>query len=220
MNSRMFRLLILLTLVALVGCSSSDSPPTTPDVPDTAAEFTARGWQYFESNHFDDGLADFSSALALSPSYGEAFAGRGWCQLKLSVDAAGLGAAVADFSAAVIAGEDESYVSAGLASARLALGGSSLLVADSLAHAVVLDDPSFVFSHQPSINGADMIIIAASAQAAAGNADDALLRADLLEDSGIDPDVPSTWMVDGTAYHSFQAAVLARIFELSELHSG
>lgn len=221
MNSISIRLLMLMLLAALAGCSSSsDDPPTTPIVPDTPSEFTARGWQFFESAHFTDGLADFEDALALDANYGEALAGRGWCLLKLAVDASGYDAAVADFLAAVAYGETESYVVAGQAAARLAQGGLGLSLADNLAMWFVSNDPNFIFSHQPSINGADMIIIAASARAAMGHMEDALYRADLLEVSNIDPDVPSTWLVGGTSYNNFKAAVLAHIFKLSELHSG
>ncbi len=221
MKFRISHLLMLVLLLVLAGCSSSnDDPPTTPTVPDTPSEFTARGWTYFESDHFTEGQADFDAALALDPSYGEASAGKGWCLLKLAVDASGYDAAAAAFVAAVAAGEEESYVIAGHAAARLAQGGTNLALADTLALWFVGHDPSFVFSHQPSINGADMLVISASAQAALGNLDVALERAELLEASGIDSDIPSTWMVGGTSYNSFNAAVLAFIFQLSEQYSG
>ena len=68
MHSMKFRLLMLLLLITMVGCSSGgDDTPTTPTVPDTAAEFTTRGWQYFESDHFSEAVADFNSALELVP---------------------------------------------------------------------------------------------------------------------------------------------------------
>ncbi len=221
MNTRNFRLLMLMLLVVLTGCSSSsDDPPTTPAVPDTPGEYTTRGWQYFESDHFSDGLADFEAALALDANYGEAFAGQGWCLFKLAQDTSGYDAAVAAFLAAVSHGETESYVVAGQAAARLAQGGTNLNLAYSLSMWFVGNDPSFVFDHQPSINGADMLVVAASAKAALGQMEDALYCADLLEVSGIDPDVPSTWLVGGTSYNSFEAAVLAHIFQLSEQYSG
>ena len=220
MNSRNFRLLIMLLFVALVGCSSGDDTPATPTTPDTAPEYTTRGWQYFESNHFSEALDDFNAALGLVPTYGEALAGKGWCNLKLSVGASGLNAAATDFDAALTAGEEESYVIGGLAAVRLAQGGDQLPQAIMLAYVVVSTDPSFVFSHQSTFNTTDMVLISAFANAAAGEFDLALTQADLVEPSNIEADYPSTWVVEGTTHSSYIVAVLARLHQLSEQFSG
>ena len=220
MNSRNFRLLSMLLLAALVGCSSGDDTPTTPTTPDTAAEYTTRGWQYFESDHFSEALSDFNAALGLVPTYGEAMAGKGWCNLKLSVGTSGLSAAATDFQAALAANEEESYVIGGLAAVRLAQGADQLSNAILLANAVVATDPSFVFSHQPSFNATDMILISAFAYAAAGEFELALTEADLIEPSDIEADYPSTWVVEGTTYSSYIVAVLAHLHQLSEQYSG
>jgi len=212
---------MMLTVVALTGCSSGgDDTPVVPTVPDTPAEFTARGWQYFESNNYSDALDDFNSALALLPDYGQALSGRGWCELKLAVDSAGLTASVAAFTAAMMVDEDTSEVFAGRASALLALGGDNLDVASSNAYGVAMNDPSFVFSHQQSIDTKDMFLISAFAEAGMGDFNSALYQADLIEVSGIEADYPETWLVAGTSYSSFNASVLARLHQLSEQYSG
>lgn len=219
MNLRNF-LLLLVLLMVFSGCSSSDDTPAAPATPDTPSEFTARGWRYFESEHFSAALADFDQALVLLPSHGEAMAGKGWSNLKLSVNISGLNAAAADFESARTLGENHSYVLAGLASARLAQGGSNMIQAATLAVSVAVDDPSFVFSHQTTINTTDMILISALYRAAVGEFSMALYQADLIEDSGIDPDYPGTWVVAGTTHNTYNAAVLARLHQLSEQYSG
>jgi len=220
-NSKKLWLNLLIILAVTAGCSSSgDDTPGTPSTPDTAPEYTARGWQYFESDHYGDALADFNEALVLMPGYGQALGGKGWSELKLAENSSDLTTAVASFEAAISAGEDGSYVTAGLASAHLALGGSHLVTADNLALSIVTNDPNFVFSHQTSINRTDMVLIAAFAMAASGQFSDALYRADLIEDSGIEADDPATWEVSGTSYTQYNAAVLARLYQLSELYSG
>ncbi len=220
MISRNTRLLIMLLLLVVIGCSSGGDTPVTPPQPDSPGEFTTRGWQFFEGDHFSDALDDFNAALALLPSHGEALAGKGWCNLKLSVGASGLSAAASSFEAALNSDEDESYVLAGLACVRLAQGGASLVQASSLASTVVSTDPSFVFSHQPTINATDMILISAFAKAVAGEFSSALQQADLIEDSGIQEDDLTTWLVAGTTFSSYSAAVLARLHQLSEQYSG
>lgn len=219
MKSRIIFLLIL--AAALAGCSSGGGDtPVVPTIPDTPAEFTARGWQFFESEHYSDALADFNSALALQSNYGQALGGKGWAELKLSAGDAGLVTSVAAFTAAMAVGEDDSYVLAGLASARLVQGGTNLPVSDSLALGVATNDPNFIFSYQTSINATDMYLIAAFATAASGDFAGALYRANLIDESGIEPDYPSTWVVSEITYNSYNAAVLARLHQLSEQYSG
>ncbi len=220
MISRNIGWLFLVLVAGLVGCSSGDDTPAAPFEPTSPQEFTTRGWQSFESRHFDDGLNDFNAALDLLPTYGEALVGKAWCTLKLAANASGLDSAAAGFETARAAGETGSDVLAGLASARLGQGGSHLTEAGDLAQSVLTSDPSFVFTHQHSFNTRDLRLISAFAEAGAGDFNQALAQADLIEDSGITNTDPATWVVGSTSYNNFNAAVLARLHELSEEHAG
>jgi len=221
MISRLSLMMILLGLLALAGCSSGgDDPPVTPDPPDTAAEFTARAWGYFESENYDDALADFESALVLDGNYGEARAGSGWTNLMLVSSGSEISASLVSFDQALIAGENESYVLAGLAATQLASGNADLAPAINNAGSVLSSDPAFVFEHQISFDSKDLLLIRAFAYAVQGEFEDALAQADVIQDSGILQNDAQTWVVGGTAYNSYAAAVLANLHQLSEQYSG
>jgi tetratricopeptide (TPR) repeat protein len=221
MNSRHTRFLLLPALLVLIGCSSgSDDPPTEPTAPDSPEEFTYRGWEYFEGSHFDYALLDFNSALELSPNYGEALAGKAWCDLSTTANIFDVNGASLSFEMALNAGEDESYVVAGLAAVRLAQGGDHLESAVQHANTVLSTNSAFYFTHRPSFNILDMRLILAFAAAAEGDFPEALVQADFVEDSGIDANDSATWTVAGTSYTNFNAAVLAHLQELSEQFAG
>ena len=109
---------------------------------------------------------------------------------------------------------------AGLASVRLAQGGLFLGQAASIATTVISEDPDFQFSHQGTIDTTDMILILAFSKAAAGEFSLALEQANLIQSSSIDLDNPGTWFVSNEQFSSFNAAVLARLYQLSEQYSG
>ena len=220
-NVRQIMMIGLLSLVGLFGCSSGDDDtPVIPDTPDTAAEFSARAWGFFESELYNDALADFGSALDLDSGYGEAMAGRGWCQLLLATSVFGVNSSIVNFDLAQAAGENENYVMAGLAAAQLGAGGDYLASAITNAGLVLSADPAFVFEHQISFDTKDLLLIRAFAHAVPGDFQLALDQADVIDDSGIDENMPSTWVVGGTTYTSFAAAVLAHLHQLSEQYSG
>ncbi len=212
--------LMLILLLGVSACGGGDDSVTPPSGPDTAAEYTVRGWQRFSSEHFDDALSDFNEALLLDANYGEAMAGRGWCGVRTATSATAMASAAAELEDALSAGESESYVLAGLAAVRLAQGGGFLPAALSHASTVLTTDPVFVFSHNNSFNAVDVRLIRAFAYAVEGEFSLALVEGDQVSDSGIDENIPSTWIVGGTDYSSFAAAVLAHLHQLSQQYSG
>ena len=218
---QIFLMIGLLALVGLYGCSSGgDDTPVVPDAPDTAAEFSARAWGYFETEHYDNALDDFASALVLDGGYGEAMAGQGWCRLALAISVSDATSGIGNFDQALAAGENESYVLAGLAAAQLASGGDNLALAITNAGSVLSADPGFVFEHQISFDSKDLLLIRAFAYAVVGEYALALDQADLIDDSEMDENDSSSWLVAGIAYGSFSAATLAHLHQLSEQYSG
>lgn len=214
-------ILSVLILLALVGCRGDDDPlPTAPTVPETAADFTARGWTRYEAENISGALSDFDRALELDPESGEALAGRGWSLVPEAASPALMLDAANVFSSAVDAGEDGAYVLAGRAGALLGASADYLTAAVSEAQSARAADTEFVFSHRPSITGADLRLIEAIALVIQGNLTDALSAADPIQPSGIDRTDPMTWVVEEVTHDTFAGAVLAYLDMLSRQSSG
>ncbi|MCP4291725.1 MAG: hypothetical protein GY780_07795 [bacterium] len=225
MNITSFKKLIFLALpvflLALTACSSGDSDgddPILPSGPDTAAEYTTRGWEFFESGDFDLALADFIDALSLNNSYGPAYAGRGWTQLQQAATASAMQTAKSSFDLAVSNGSSEAYVLAGRSSANFGFSAFSASVTD--AQAALTADNNFSFTHRPSFNGIDLNLLVAGGYAGQSEFNAALDAAHEIADSGLDPVNPSSWSVQGTVYTNFEAAVLAYLQYLFDTYAG
>ena len=209
-----------LAFFLLIGCGGDDSTPVTPTALTTAAAYTERGWERFEAANYSGALDDFSQAIVLDATYGEAHAGQGWTHLARATSSIFMQTAVTSFASAMDNGENGAYVLAGRAAANLGAGGASLDAAVADALAALAADGTFVFSHRTSFNADDLRLIQAFARAAQGDFSGALDAADLVLLSGIDEGSTGTWSVDGTTYDSFNGAVLAHLHKLSEQYSG
>ncbi len=212
-------LLLLGLAFTATGCGGGGDGPGEPFTPSTAAQFTDRGWQRFESGLYDEAVADFTSAIGLDSGHGEAYAGRAWSVLVEADSQVDFANAVTDFQAAMGAGQDDAYVEAGLACAFLPLDGMLASAIASAEHAVGAE-PSFVFSHRTSFNAVDARLVWAFALAEQGSFASALDVADGIVSSGIDMNAPATWVVLGTEYETYPGAVLAYLHHLSEDHAG
>lgn len=200
---------LALLLLWLAGCGGGDDGTGPAPGPDTAAEYTARGWERFEAADFTGALADFEQAVGLDGALAEPRAGRGWAQLSLAESSAQMLAAAARFSEAVDRDGNAAYIRAGRAAANLGTGGTALAAVDADAEAALAADPAFVFAHRPTFTGESVLVTAASAAAGRGDFDAALAYAERVAASGISPDDPDSWVVDGTTCHRYEAAVLA-----------
>ena len=210
---------LLACLLGLVwGCGGGGGDPTGPSDPTTAAAYTTRGWDRFETGDFGAAQDDFDAALALTPQHGPALTGRGWALLAQAVSPTRMQAALAVFDAALAAGEDGGDVLAGRACARL--GAADWPAAASGAQAALAAAPGFVFAHRTTFTSRDLLLVVAFAKAAAGDLEGALTAADLVVDSGIVAGTPATWSVGGVAYPTYAGAVLAHLQALSEAHAG
>lgn len=214
----------VLAVLLLAGCEGDDdsnqTPVTPPDALDTAAEYTDRGWERFEVENYSDALSDFNAAISLDDTYGEAYTGQGWTRLSQATSRNSMRAAVDSFVKATLNGEAGADALAGRAAANLGVGSTSYSAAIIDAQEALAADAEFVFIHRPSFNADDIHLIDAFANAGQGDFPEALSVADLVLDSGIEEGNSDTWVVDGTTYDSFNGAVLAYLYKLSEQFSG
>ena len=210
---------LLLALLALIGCGGDDGGGTA-STGKSAAELTAEGWTHFTQAEYGDARLKFSEAIGEDSQYGPAYAGQGWARMVEAVSGEDLDAALGSFNSAVELDEDDAYVYAGRAAARLAVGGVDLGDAAADAQAARARDPDFVFTHRPSFGIHDLYLIESFARVAQGEYATALALGDLVAASGIDPANSASWIIDGTDYSSFAKAVLAYLEKLSELESG
>jgi tetratricopeptide (TPR) repeat protein len=211
----------LLAIIAALGCGGDDGGGSKPDLPATAAEYTERGWERFESGNFDGALSDFDAALGLNGNYGPAYLGQGWARLSLATSSASMQLATASFDSAVAHGGPLPECLSGRAAAYLGVGGNEAYIsAISDALLALQLAPDFVFAHRASFDATDLKLISAFSYAAQSHFPAALASANQVEDSGILQEDSETWVVDAVTYSSFEGAVLALLQKLSDEHAG
>jgi tetratricopeptide (TPR) repeat protein len=216
---------ITIAALALVlapgGCGGGGNGDSKPIVPTTAEEFTARGWERFEAGDIGGALSDFDDALDIDSGHGPAYLGLGWARLGLATSTASMGLAAASFDSAGAHGVAEEEFLSGRAAAHLGMGGNpNYISAIEDAMLALQLAPDFTFAHRGSFNATDLKLVRAFAFAAQGHIPAALSAADEVMDSGIEDGLPGTWVVDGTSYGSFDGAVLAFLYKLSEEYAG
>jgi hypothetical protein len=188
---------------------------------DTPATLTAAGWSAFETGNLELAQQKFDAAIGLDAQYGPAYVGRGWVQLSRATTADAFGTAATSFDDAIGRGETGADAHGGRAAARLALGGDNLVGAIEEANAALAASPEFVFAHRTSFDWRDLHLIVAFAEAARGARFAAAREAaDQVQDSGIRQGDPQTWVVEGVRYPTFETAVLAHLYLVSETYSG
>ncbi len=212
-------LMMMIPFLVLGGCGGGEGGgPVEPQPLDTPEAYVGRGWERFEGGDSSGAQADFQAALDLDENHGPALAGYGWAMLVAAPSDISMQSALDSFDAALARGETASYVTAGRAAARLALGQWSGASGDGAA--VLQGEPGFIFQHRTSFTGVDLLLVMAFAQAASGDVEQALATANTIQQSGIDPGQSATWTVGGIAYPSYAGAVLAHLALLSENHAG
>ncbi len=203
----------------LAGCGERER--VTSSEPTDAPGFVDRGWSSFSGGDFEDALADFTQAIGLDPNLGEAYVGQGWSRLKGTPSSTNLTNAILSFQDAQSRGENGAEVRGGIAAAQLGLGASANLnLAISEAQAARTADAAFQFEHFTSFDIKDLWLIEVFARAAQGNLTSAVQLGNNVDPTTLDSGNPSTWVVDGTTFSTFEGAALAYLHGLSEDHSG
>ena len=214
---------VLVALSALTACGGGGggggTGPTDPGTGGTAAERTAQGWARFVERDFAAAITEFQAAIVRDADFGEAHLGLGWSRLNHGTSDADLDAATSSFDAAAARGVAGAATLAGRAASRLGRG-VALDVASADAQTALTTSPQFQFVHRPSVDRNDLLLLRAFAEAGRGNLAAALAAADQIQSSGITSNDASSWVVQGVTLPTFEAAVLARLHQLSESHAG
>jgi tetratricopeptide (TPR) repeat protein len=211
---------VLIPIMIVVGCGGNGGG-SKPDVPTTAAAYTERGWERFESGNFDGALSDFDAALGLDAGHGPAYLGQGWAKLNLATSSTSMETATASFDSAVAHGQAVADCFSGRSAAYLGVGGNPAYISAITDALLTLQlSPNYVFAHRDSFDATDLKLIKAFAFAAQDHFPAAISSADEVSDSGIEEGDSGTWVVGGVSYDSFQGAVLAHLQKLSDEYSG
>jgi tetratricopeptide (TPR) repeat protein len=168
-----------------------------------------RGWTAFEAGQLVAAEAAFQSALAKNARLPEAHSGAGWSRALQGR----LEEAAASFESAILYDDGYADAHAGLAAVSLALRDRAAAITH--ARAALAADTDWSFSHQAGIDHEDLRLIVAQAAAigsGAASLADAQAELDLLDpQNGLEPGQPSSWVVEGATYASYQEALLAAI---------
>ncbi len=189
--------------------NESDRSSEVTATPNNEESLTAAGWTAWEAADYTTAEQNFLSALGHNPNHAEAFNGLGWTSLKEGE----LQAAADRFSEAVTRGPvNEDPRVGGLIVHRELQGG--LPIAMAYGRAALTNDPTYVFSHDPSIDADLVRLMLTQVYFLNGESlfDEAQNLLDLLvSGNALDPALPSSWSVDSTTYSTYPAALLALI---------
>jgi tetratricopeptide (TPR) repeat protein len=179
---------LLPALVLLPGCGGGgDSGPS-----DSASSLTAEGWALFESGEYGLSVDKFERALALDPSYADAYNGLGWCYAGLDSLSRSLdyfGRAITEASQSVVLAD--SYAGSSPVYRDLDTRPSHFDSAAVYASSALSLDKRYVFDHDHGFDWHDLHLIMAQSYFALSNYASAKARVDSLGGNVLDPGSPS-----------------------------
>jgi len=168
---------------------------------------TAEGWTDWEAGEYAAATGKFQAALNLDSDHAPAYTGLGWTLLKLN----DIATAASRFTAALSRNPNDLDARAGglIAYRELSTG---LNQARNHGSYLLNLDPAYVFSHDRNVD-ADLIRLVLAQVYFLSGPDYHAAAQDLLDvlvpGNGLDPAVPASWSVQGTAFSSYPAALLA-----------
>jgi hypothetical protein len=177
--------------------------------PNNEVDLTQQGWTAWEAGNYGTAGPLFEDALTFDVTYADAHNGRGWTALRQG----DLTEAEQRFGSANNYNLTAQDARVGLLAVyRDAPGKLTLAMANGIA--ILQNDPSYVFSHDTTVD-ADMVRVMLS-QVYFRLGEDYFDEAQLLMDAvvpgnGLDPASSGTWTVDSTSYSTYAAALLALI---------
>ncbi len=178
------------------------------------SDLVQAGWNAYEGGNYTSAIDYFLQVIDQHPYWADAYNGIGWCYASNVMDT--LDAAVKYFTDAIYYDANLTASWAGRGFVFLAQNHYIEAIND-LTQALSLD-ANFIFAHDTSITSADIHLALAEAYFYRQEFRKAQAQVDALEpDNGLDPQDSNTWTVDGTAYPSYEAALLAWIEKLKSL---
>ncbi len=188
------------------------------DVTATNAEWEASlGWSDFQAGAYEDALSHFQAAIVRSGTYAPAYLGEGWCRAFMGA----LEPARISLQQANTLGLANQHANAGLA---LVLKEQDSW-ADAIARAetVLTNDETWALPWRTTIDWRDLRLVIAQCAFRLGDLyfADVQVQVDILDPgNGFDPADPATWIVGGTGYSSYAAALLMKLVELEAALGG
>jgi tetratricopeptide (TPR) repeat protein len=203
------------SLIALFVCVTSCGNDESPGPETTAAQHNEAGWTSYGARDYAGASEHFSAALELDPSLTEARLGLAWCDAQEHA----YGEALDGFDAVIEAREYVADAFAGRSATALAASEDSLAIAS--AESTLAMAPEYEFDRNDEYNWRDLRLIMAQAYFALARYADAQGQVDVLDgDNGLDPEAPSTWMVNGVAHPTYEAALAMEIEFLRSVEGG
>jgi tetratricopeptide (TPR) repeat protein len=198
--------------------NESERSPEVSAIPNDEVSLTAEGWIAWEAGDYETAGSNFQLALSHDPRYSEAHTGLGWTALKEHE----LQTAADCFDEAIQNGPaNEDPRVGGLIVHRELPGG--LWIARSYGYTALQNDPDYEFSHDPAIDADLVRLMLAQVNYLTGAVSFAAAQAlldILVPGNGLDPASSASWIVDGTTYTTYAAALLALIEYAFTLHWG
>lgn len=209
-------ILIILSLTLLVDCGKKG--PTKSSRIKAALN---AGWDEFENDNMEAALEEFMEAYSMDSSRAQSQVAVAWARLLIpGTDPATVISAIDSNSTDDQDWRNDAWCA--LAVAHLIL--SQYPEADSAALLVLTADTAYVFTHRPSVDWQDLLLIRGQALFFMAEYDSAWqVMSPLVVDTeyeSIDPTIPSTWKIGNTGktYDMF-AEVLAKVISaLAEVH--
>ena len=164
------------------------------------------GWVQFAEGDYDSAQSLIYKSLSINPYLPDTYAAVGWTQMRLdSIDAT-----EESFQKAYSLNPYLLITLAGFA--VINQFGEEPLNAINYANEVLNKDPEWVFEYNPSINYKTMHLILAECYYQTQQLEQAKNEIDFLwPENGLDPNIPATWVINGTVYNSYAAALIAAI---------
>jgi tetratricopeptide (TPR) repeat protein len=201
-----------ISLVIDAGASSELSEFMTGE---NEESITQNGWIWFAQNEMDSATFYFNQALSQNDEYGWAFIGLGWVQLRQGE----LLEALSNFNTGLTFDPTILDGRVGRAGINLSFNAYDNVISDG--NYVLNTDGNYVFEYDETVDYRDVHIFLAQAYYAKGDFESVQAHCNILDpNNGLDPAMPSSWVVNGVTYGTYLEALLGLIQYLVLQHGG
>lgn len=208
----MKRILLLLMISAMSGCGKY--PVWFEE--QTADQAADAAWLNFSQKLYSDAETGFLTALEIDSSHISSNVGLGW--VELHKDRGDLDLAARYLEAGMLNSIWKFDALCGLCVVKSIVNDYPLTI--TLADLLLSSQPRYSFLYDPDINWQDILILKIQAQYFTGEYRRAWKTIQELSAAySLNPDETETWVVNGTAFITFEAALAKVIEELTALYS-
>ena len=183
----------------------------TPSGSAPTLRMTLEGWTWYGSGDYGEAAAAFRVRLADNEACRDAWTGLGWALARLD----SLASAAEAFDAALSLDDENWDAHAGRALVSSARGVHDAVLTSAAA---VLDaeGDAYVFGRDEAVTALDLRMVLAQSAFHVEAYDVCQAQVDALDpDNGLDPGEPSTWIVSGTTYGTYEEALLVAVHALA-----